>query len=99
MSVDDSKKDQGVTDDEYNTLNEDIENAVKKGNDQLGYGGPQKLSVSEGIRAPAGHYLIVGQIATVSSVYKMVSAVNLKCTVCNHKWQNDYRKKPRIEST
>ena len=32
----------GLTDDEYDTLHEDVEQAVKKANDQHGYGGGLK---------------------------------------------------------
>ena len=83
----------GLTNDEYDTLHDDVEQAVKKANDQHGYGGgPQELSVSEALRIKKGHYRVIGQIITISSVYNMITATNLKCLNCGTVDRRDYKK-------
>ena len=85
----------GLNDDECGILEENIEQARQKGNDQYGYGGPKLLAVSEALRTKKGHVEVKGQIATVSSVYNMVSAVTTKCLNCKVESRKDYSKKPK----
>jgi DNA replicative helicase MCM subunit Mcm2 (Cdc46/Mcm family) len=56
----------------------------------------EQLSVSQALRTDLEHFIVVGQIATVASIYNMVSSINLKCSACNNERHIDYRKKPRI---
>lgn len=90
----DKKRVPYLTDQEYRELEEERKQIIGEAN--RNYGIISKLSVSQGIRAPTGSYIIVGQIATVSSVYKMVSGVNLKCLDCGNEWSVDYRPKPVV---
>ena len=91
----DYSKEEGLNDDEYDTLQENIEQGIQKGNDQYGYVGPRLLTVSEALRTKKGHVEVKGQIATVSSVYNMVSAVTTKCLNCKVEPRKDYSKKPK----
>ena len=83
------------SDDEYDTLNEDVVKGVDEGNQKFGYGGgPRTLTVSEALRIRKGYYRVVGQIITVSSVYNMVIAINLECYHCGTEDRREYNKKP-----
>ena len=74
----------GLTDDEYNSLQENIDQATEEANQKYGYGGlPRRLAVSEAMRAKNGNYEVVGQIATVSTVYNMATAISAICLNCN----------------
>ena len=58
-----------------------------------GYGGgPRDLSVSEALRIKKGRYRVIGQIITISSVYNMITAINLKCLNCGTVDRRDYKK-------
>jgi DNA replicative helicase MCM subunit Mcm2 (Cdc46/Mcm family) len=76
--------------------NDDVDEAARKYHEATKDSIIPRLTVSEALRTKIEHFEVIGQIATVtSSVYNMVSSVNLKCSSCGAKWEVDYRKKPR----
>jgi replicative DNA helicase Mcm len=54
-----------------------------------------RLTVSQALRTKLEYFQVIGQIATVTSVYNMVSAANLTCSSCNYEWKTNYEKRPR----
>jgi DNA replicative helicase MCM subunit Mcm2 (Cdc46/Mcm family) len=57
-----------------------------------------QLTVTPALRIKKGRYQVIGQIATVSSVYNMISGINLKCPNCNTEDKIDYSKKPKYNT-
>lgn len=90
---DDKERGEGLTDDEYDTLQEDIEQEKEEANQKYGYGGPRRFTVSEALRVKKGHVQVIGQIVTVSSVYNMVSAADTECPNCGTKSTYNYYEK------
>ena len=59
----------GLTDEEYQFLLDDIDQAVEEGNKKYGYGGRRKLevlSVEQILRKDSGHYGVKGMIVGIS---------------------------------
>jgi replicative DNA helicase Mcm len=81
-------------DDAY--INDDPDEAARKYHEATkGLTIPQ-LTVSQALRTNLERFQVRGQIATVTTVYNMVSAVNLTCSGCSNQWKVSYEKKPKF---
>ncbi|HEU4822480.1 MAG TPA: hypothetical protein VFS97_03565, partial [Nitrososphaeraceae archaeon] len=60
---------------------------------------PEELAVSEALRSKTGYVKVKGQIVSQSSVYNMISAINLNCNNSSCGYHNflDYRNKPILQ--
>jgi DNA replicative helicase MCM subunit Mcm2 (Cdc46/Mcm family) len=60
---------------------------------------PKELSVSQALREKSGYVKVTGQLIGQSSVYNMISAINLSCGRCGFHSSIDYGKKPITRSS
>ena len=86
----------GLTDDEFYGLQEDIQQPINEANRKYGCDiRIELLSVSPALRTNLESFQVLGQIATVTTVYNMLSAINLQCSSCGNKWKENNKKKPK----
>lgn len=85
-------KGSGLSDDEYDTLQEDIEQTKKKANRKYGHSGSGRgrkdieiLSVEQMLRKDSGYYGVIGMIVGVSSVEHVVISTEFGCSDCMKK--------------